>query len=208
MEEAFIKVSLLSYSVFSKVKNIYVICCQITYHVSKTLLFPYLVFLKMKKNIFYLAFLSLIACKKAEPLLSVDCAKPTNKEAICKKLILGKWEWVRTETRFNPPYVFGPEMIGHKVALNFKSDSIVEGYIDGQLKDVSKYEIFDAGLSFKRDSGITYIHIRGCQYFPVNSIEFYQSARVAVLKVCDDTLYLPFEDKIYHTGNDIFSRVK
>lgn len=162
----------------------------------------------MKKNICYLVFLSLMACKKDPPPLSVDCSTPTNKEAICKQLILGRWEWVRTFTHFGQPSTITPQTIGHNVQFNFKADGIMETYLDGQFRDTSSYRIYDAGTFFKLDSGITHLSMRGCDYIHPNFVAFYASPRSVRLQVCDDSLYLPYEDLIYHEGNDIYRRVK
>jgi hypothetical protein len=157
----------------------------------------------MKKIMLYLVFLSLMACKKTP---SVDCRSPTNDLALCKELIIGKWEWVRTVTKIDTSDTYTPKTFGHSVKLNFKSDGIVETFIDGQFRDSSGYEIYDAGKFFKLDSGKTQLNIKGCNYRNPNAVQFYTVPRAVRLRVCDDSLYLPYEELIYHTGNDFYVR--
>ncbi len=158
-----------------------------------------------------MVFLTLFACKKTvppQPVISVDCSKPTNKEALCKELILGKWEWARTYTYFSLPSTVTPQELGHNVQFNFKADGIVETYLDGQFRDTSSYKIVDAGISSPRDSGITYLIMQGCDFKYPNSVRFYTYTRPVALKVCDDSLYLPYEYLMSHTGNNIYHRIK
>jgi hypothetical protein len=75
----------------------------------------------MKKMKCYLIFLSLMACKKTPSVLSVDCKTPSKDLAICKELILGKWEWVRTERRFDTIATYTPKNYGnHSFVLKRK----------------------------------------------------------------------------------------
>jgi hypothetical protein len=158
----------------------------------------------MKKIMIYLVLLSLMACKKTP---SVDCRSPTNDLALCKELIIGKWEWVRTVATIDTFATYTSKTFGHSVKLNFKTDGILETYVDGQLKDTSSYEIYDAGKFFKLDSGKTFLNIKGCNYSRPDAVRFYASARAVRLKICDDSLYLPY-DQFYHSGNDFYVRTK
>jgi hypothetical protein len=159
----------------------------------------------MKKTLFYLVVLSLMAACKKTP--SVNCNSPTNDLALCKELIIGQWEWVRTVNRIDTFATFTPKTFGHAVKLNFKSNGILETYIDGQLRDTSSYRVYDAGQYFKPDSGQTYLNIKGGDYTVRNFVQFYASIRAVRLEVCDDSLYLPY-DKFYHSGNDFYVRTK
>jgi hypothetical protein len=151
----------------------------------------------MKKTLFYLILLLLmVACKKTP---SVDCDAPTNDLALCKELIIGKWAWAKNIQRFGGYKVSTPVTAGITRSLNFKTNGIVETYINGQLKDTSSYEIYDGNRYFKLDSGKTFLTFRE---------EGYVDARSVILKICEDSLYLPYEALIYHTGNDYYSRVK
>jgi hypothetical protein len=151
----------------------------------------------MKINMLFLALIMLVlACKKSS---LVDCKTPTNDLALCKELIVGKWEWAKNIQRFGGYKVSTPQTAGITRSLNFKANGIVETYINGQLKDTSSYEIYDAGKYFKLDSGIAVLTFREYDYAAPRFVE---------LKVCDDSLYLPYESLIYHTGNDYYSRVK
>lgn len=151
----------------------------------------------MKKTLFYLVVLALmVACKKTP---SVDCNSPTNNLALCKELIVGKWEWVRTVTNFGSFPTSTPQTSGRTVQLNFKNNGIVETFFDGQLKDTSSYEFYDGIVISKLDSGTTYLSFRELNYAYPRSVR---------LKVCEDSLYLPYEATIYHNGNKYYSRVK
>lgn len=152
---------------------------------------------------FYLIFLSLMACKKTP---SVDCNSPTNDLSLCKELIIGKWEWVRTVTQIDTSATFTPKSLGHTVQFNFNSNGIVESFLDGQFRDTSSYEFYDGSKYSKLDSGKTYLRMKGCTYNGL--ISFYTYSRDVRVKVCDDSLYLPYEALIYHTGNDFYSKVK
>jgi hypothetical protein len=159
----------------------------------------------MKKMMFYLVLLSLMAaCRKSS---CVDCRSPTNDLALCKELIIGKWEWVRTVATIDTFATYTPKTFGHSVTLNFKTDGILENYVDGQLKDTSSYEVYDVGKFFKPDSGQTYLNIKGCVYPTPNPVRFYTYVRAVRLKICDDSLYLPY-DRFYHSGNDFYVRAK
>ena len=151
----------------------------------------------MKKTLLYWVLLSLMAACKKTP--SVNCNSPTNEIGLCKELILGKWEWVRTVTQFGSFPTSTPKTSGQTIRLNFKTNGIVETYVDGQFKDTSSYEIYDGGKLFKLDSGITFLSFREYDY---------NHRRPVILKVCDDSLYLPYEATIYHNGNKYYSRTK
>ena len=150
-----------------------------------------------------LILLWLMACNKTP---SVDCNSPTNDLALCKKLIIGKWEWVRTVTRIDTSATYTPKSVGHIVQFKFNSNGIVESYLDGQFRDTSSYELFDGSQYSKLDSGITYLKMKGCTYNGL--ISFFTYPRYVRVKVCDDSLYLPYEALVYHTGNDFYSKVK
>lgn len=150
-----------------------------------------------------LIFLSLMACNKTP---SVDCNSPTNDLALCKRLIIGKWEWVRTVTRIDTSATYTPKSLGHTVRYKFNSNGIVDFFVDGQLKDTSSYEFYDGSKYSKLDSGITYLRMKGCSYR--DNISFFTYSRDVRVKVCDDSLYLPYEALIYHTGNDFYSKIK
>ena len=151
----------------------------------------------MKKALFYLVLLSLMsACKKTP---SVDCNSPTNDLALCKEYIIGKWEWVKNIRYYGGYKVSTPQTAGITRTLNFRTDGIVETYINGQFKDTSSYEIYDGIQISKPDSGTTFLTFREYNYIVPRSV---------ILKVCDDSLYLPYEGLIYHNGNDYYSRVK
>ena len=150
-----------------------------------------------------------MACKKAPLVLSVDCKTPSKDLAICKELILGKWEWDRTVTRIDTHATFTPKNFGnHRFVLNFKTEGLVESYVDGDFKDTARYEIVDAGKFYKPDSGISYFIIPFYDKGYKNGGRFYQNSNVAPIKICDDSLYLPYENLFSHTGNDYFKRIK
>jgi hypothetical protein len=163
----------------------------------------------MKKMKCYLIFLSLMACKKTPSVLSVDCKTPSKDLAICKELILGKWEWVRTEKRIDTIADYTPQNYGnHRFVLNFKTEGLVESYVDGAYKDTARYEIYDGSQFSKFDSGKTFFTISTYDRVFKNEGRFYLSSKIAPIKICDDSLFLPYENLFSHSGNDFFKRVK
>jgi hypothetical protein len=151
----------------------------------------------MKKMMFCLVLLSLMsACKKTP---SFDCNSPTKDLGLCKELIIGKWEWVRTVRQFDTFAISTPKTAGQTVSLNFKTNGIVETFVNGQFKDTSSFEIYDAVKYSKIDSGLTFLRFR----------EFgWVTPRDVLIKVCEDSLFLPYEATIYHTGNKFYSKIK
>jgi hypothetical protein len=151
----------------------------------------------MKEIALFLSLIALIvACKKSS---LVDCRTPTNDLAICKELIIGKWAWEKNIQYISGYKVSTPQTAGISQNLNFKANGIVETYINGVLKDTSSYEIYDGNKYFKLDSGLTFLTFREYRYVTPRSV---------IVRICEDSLYLPYEALIYHTGNDYYSRVK
>ena len=129
----------------------------------------------MKKMIFYLIFLSLMACKKTP---SVDCNSPTSDSTLAKELLIGEWRLERTfiaargigkvsKTRDQLPYVI----------LNFRNDLTFQCFIADTLSCKGKFE-------FAKDGNTDLLIFKDFDLLFIDG--------VAPFRICSDSLYLNF----------------
>jgi hypothetical protein len=156
----------------------------------------------MKKMSFYLIFLSLMACKKKP---SVDCNSPTNDLALSKELIIGDWQWVKSRS-LQSGYISRPDSTKYQVMFSFKSNGIMEQFVDGNLVDTSSYEIAieKKYSTFYGDTlrNVLAIKRRLVKFQKHPLMEYY-----VPIRICNDSLYLFYESYAWHTaGDNYFSR--
>jgi hypothetical protein len=143
----------------------------------------------MKKMMFYLIFLSLMACKKV-PL--VDCNSPTKDPDIARQLIEGKWNWKysnyfnRRESLYE---IWTPENTKSIKTMDFSSDGNLCIFENGKLVTETKYE-------FRKLSALT--------NFPADSTRYIVSWKDSntTFRICSDSLYLPYQSFRYDAAAD------
>lgn len=150
----------------------------------------------MKKTLFYLVVLALMAACKKTPSVSVDCRSPTNDLALCKELIIGDWELVKSVKFIDTVAVFRP-INGRSVHVKFLDSGIMEYYQDGKYITRDSYDIAIM-KKFTRDKGDTLQNVLWTK----------KDLRIVPLRVCDDSLYLPYESFVYHSGDLYYVRQK
>ena len=147
-----------------------------------------------------------MACKKDPPVPDVSCDKPTNDKEVSKQLIVGTWQWDRTIRFFDINEVIKPDSAHDNVKLVFRSDGIVEHYLNGKFNDTSSYEIdvMKKYTKFYADTTVNILYIRH-----INNILTYPAIHtIAPIRICNDSLYLKYESFSYHSGDNYFFRVK
>jgi hypothetical protein len=150
----------------------------------------------MKKIMFYLVLLSLMAGCKKTPTLSVDCRSPTNNLTVCRELIIGKWNLVKLVRSIDTSAVITPTN-GHSASLIFLNNGTIEYYQDEKYIARDSYDIAIM-KKFTKDKADT-----------LRNVLWTKKDRMIVpLKICDDSLYLPYESFAYHIGDFFYVRQK
>jgi hypothetical protein len=160
----------------------------------------------MKKIMFYLVLLSLMAACKHLPQPSatvdplppppkvVNCDSTTRDPVIAQKLIVGKWIWVyslRYNRRLGYKEILTPANYRNNVkdVMEFDAYGKLNFYEDGKLTAQSTYQ-------FRKYSDFSNISSDSTIYL------FNQPGRSAFYRICPDSLYLPFQSFGYDVGQD------
>ena len=154
----------------------------------------------MKKIIYGFAailFMLAIACRK---IPDVSCDSPTNDAALSKKLICGTWRLDRIETSLDTVATFRPPQIG-LIDITFREDGTLKYCIDNKCVDTLKYDIdiMKKYTLYYKDTtrNVLFINTKG-----MIGLNF-----IVPLRICSDSLYLPYESYRYHgVGNCIYYR--
>jgi hypothetical protein len=171
---------------------------QIKYGVENNF-FNFLKPFQMKKMMFYVIFLSLMACKKAVqpvPLPVISCDKPSNRADTAKLLIIGRWELERITIldRVNRLIIYRTKKDFPKRELNFLTNGLVELFKEdtlvasGYFKFIKDKDLY-AASTVDRDF-ISMPVVR-------NGMESFVSFRI-----CNDSLYLPYGSFAYDGAPD------
>ena len=136
----------------------------------------------------------LIACNKVP---DVSCDSPTNDAALSRKLILGTWRLHRIQFSLDTSYTWYPpkkEMIDVK----FKEDGILEYYVDNKLINSCKYDI-DIMKKYTLYFADTTRNVLSIDKRGMNGLE-----GLVPIRICSDSLYLPYESFRYDGIGDCY----
>ena len=163
----------------------------------------------MKKHIQYalaMLMLLLMACQKdKEPDIYVSCDKPTNDLVLSRKLIIGTWRFKRYVAE-STTGIIRNDIDTAEINVKFTSNGIIEYYKKGQLIDTCSYEI-DIMKKYTLYPGDT---TRNLLWIPVRKPTMAAAFHNMVpLRVCNDSLFLPYASFAYHTiGDNYFYKLK
>lgn len=148
---------------------------------------------KMKKY-FIIIVAILASCKKEEtvvkePVPFVSCTQPTLNISLCKKLIIGKWNWnyEKRYDRVTQSFIFkNPVSENYTRNIEFIDSSYALLYKNSSIERTVKYSVttFGAVSGYLPDTTITALFLYTIDN---NSIFDY-----APLKICTDSLILNY----------------
>jgi hypothetical protein len=148
----------------------------------------------MKKIIFYVIFLSLMACKKAiqpVPLPDISCNKPSNRADTAKLLIIGRWELERITIldRVNRLIIYRTKKDFPKQELNFLTNGLVELFKDDTLVASGFFKfVKEKDLAPTTKVDLDLISMPVVRRSRENFVPF---------RICNDSLYLPYGSFAY-----------
>jgi hypothetical protein len=139
----------------------------------------------MKKMMFYLIFLSLMACSKTP-----NCTEATDDPEIAKCAIIGEWRLIRT---FIVSRTVGPIHVTGKVVRDeviiFKKNEDLEFYVLGQ-------KILDSPYRFAK--GKEFSNLSTDEQNLLNIIKPKEEiGSLTTYRICNDSLYLRFNSFRY-----------
>ena len=131
-----------------------------------------------------------MACKKDPPLPdppNVSCDKRTNDVAISKQLIVGTWQWAYSKFRsrfLGTTIITNPQTDSIERSMTFNSDGRLMIYENGVLKQETTYK-------FRKMSEWS--------LFPGDSTRYIFSWKGSDVtwRICNDSLYLPYQSFTY-----------
>ena len=147
----------------------------------------------MKKNMFYLVLLALMAACNKPPSVSVSCNSPTKDVSIAQKLIIGKWVWVYSNhynRLLGKNELWTPEVKDIIRVMEFDTKGNLSMFEDGKLTAQTTYE-------FQKYSVSTNI--------PADSTRFVLLCKGrgnTFFKICSDSMYLPYQSFGYDASGD------
>ena len=140
----------------------------------------------MKKTLFYLVLLSLMSCHKE---LYVSCDTPSNDAEIAKSLITGRWELERTRfasRRFGKVIYLTKKDLPHYVLI-FQGKGTLQLFRNDTL-------IGDGSFKFIKEKDIAPTSNSDLNLLFMNKVELPgEFEGVVPFKICNDSLYLPFQ---------------
>jgi hypothetical protein len=161
----------------------------------------------MKKNIFYVVLLSLMACKHMPPTLEnvdvppkvVNCDTTTRNPIIAQKLIIGKWIWVyayHANRRLGYREIWTPANYRNNIrdVMEFDAQGNMRFFEDGKLTAQTTYQF----RKYSDFSNIPSDSTRFLLHFP---------GRDAFFRICPDSLYLPYQSfGIDPAGDEVWAK--
>jgi hypothetical protein len=141
-----------------------------------------------KKMVFYLIFLSLMACKKSQ-----NCDEPSDRADVAKCLILGRWRLERTTfySLLEARYIYMTSKDFDKQELCFLDNGTVDFFINDTLFVNSPYKFItekDIAPTVTIDQDLLQMSKMRAQLTP--------------FKICDDSLSLPYQSFRYDGFSD------
>ena len=87
----------------------------------------------ISKILFVLAALAFMQCHEAQSV-----SEEGN--------IVGRWEWIRSESTFPPGTVLTPQSEGYTETFIFEPDSVFQQLVNGQTQASGKFQLIDYGM--------------------------------------------------------------
>jgi hypothetical protein len=154
------------------------------------------------KNYLIIVALFFVSCQK-EKISAVDCSQPTAEIEICKKIIIGKWNWSyeRYYSRANQAFIIKtPTTEGYSKEIEFKKSGNAYFY---------KNSFFDVEVNYS----VTTLDIVSGSTFDksITTIIFYDKNSgnridFAPIKICSDSLTLNYDFYLDTKGNEKWAK--
>jgi hypothetical protein len=151
---------------------------------------------KMSFGFAAILFMLGVACRKVP---DVSCNSPTNDAALARELIISKWRLDRIKFSLDSSYTWYPPQKG-MIDIHFKEDGVLEYYIDDECVDSCRYEI-DIMKKYTLYFADTTRNVLRLLYHKQGMIGL---EGLVPLRICSDTLYLPYESFRYDGIGDCF----
>lgn len=140
----------------------------------------------MKKFMMYLVLLSLMSCRKE---LDIGCDVPSNSAEVAKSLIIGRWELENTRfasRRFGKVIYQTKKDLPHYVLI-FQGKGTLQLFRNDTL-------IGDGSFKFIKEKDIAPTSNSDLNLLFMNKVELPgEFEGVVPFKICNDSLYLPFQ---------------